>query len=101
MKAYAEMFEVAVSRQSGDWRTTFALFIPLMDKIFVSFRGLPRILLLTLLQPDKNAQFVAQCQEVIKRVAGRLIQEKKRKMAEAEEKGQTYQGKDLLSLLCM
>ncbi len=37
---------------------------------------------------------------MIQRVAGKLIQEKKRKMADAEEKGETYQGKDLLSLLC-
>lgn len=40
-----------------------------------------------------------RCQEVIHRVAGNLIQEKKRKIAEAEAEGKTYQGKDLLSLL--
>ena len=40
-----------------------------------------------------------RCQEVIRRVAGNLIQEKKRKIAEAEAEGKDYQGKDLLSLL--
>ncbi len=38
-------------------------------------------------------------QAVIKRVAGRLIQEKKRKIEEAEKAGTTYGGKDLLSAL--
>lgn len=37
---------------------------------------------------------------MIKRVAGRLIQEKKRKIEEAQEKGEVHQGKDLLSLMC-
>ncbi|PSR79569.1 hypothetical protein PHLCEN_2v6980 [Hermanssonia centrifuga] len=83
LKAYTEMFEVAISRQSGGWRTTLALYIPLWDKLF----------------PDNTSRFVAKCQKVIQRVAGKLIQEKKRKMADAEEKGETYQGKDLLSLL--
>lgn len=51
-------------------------------------------------QQDKTAQFVAKCQTVIHRVAGKLIQEKKRKIQEAEMNGEVYQGKDLLSLLC-
>lgn len=50
-------------------------------------------------QPTATTRFVAKCQKVVERVAGKLIQEKKRKMAEAAEKGQVYQGKDLLSLL--
>ncbi len=36
LKAYTEMFEVAISRQSGGWRTTLALYIPLWDKLLVS-----------------------------------------------------------------
>lgn len=50
-------------------------------------------------QPNKTKRFVAECHKVIERVAGTLIQEKKRKMAEAAEKGEAYQGKDLLSLM--
>jgi hypothetical protein len=33
-------------------------------------------------------------------VAGRLIQEKKQKIAEGEKSGDPYDGKDLLTLLC-
>lgn len=51
------------------------------------------------MQPSETRDFVAQCQTVIRRVAGQLIQEKKRKITEAEEKNQVYQGKDLLSLM--
>lgn len=70
-----------------------------------TFRELSGIISVSLLltshcQPNDTVRFVAKCQTVIERVAGRLIQEKKRKIAEAEEKGQVYQGKDLLSLLC-
>lgn len=83
LKAYVEMFEVAVSRQSGGWRPIITAYLPWLDKLF----------------PNDTVRFVAKCQTVIERVAGRLIQEKKRKIAEAEEKGQVYQGKDLLSLL--
>lgn len=36
LKAYVEMFEVAVSQQSGGWRSTLGLYSPLLDKIFVS-----------------------------------------------------------------
>jgi len=42
---------------------------------------------------------VKRCQSVIHRVAGHLIQEKKRKIQEGEEIGVADNGKDLLSLL--
>ena len=40
-----------------------------------------------------------RCHNVIHRVAGHLIQEKKLKIQEGEETGVAYDGKDLLSLL--
>lgn len=39
------------------------------------------------------------CQKVIRRVAGQLIKEKKRKIIEGEASGKGYQAKDLLTLL--
>lgn len=42
---------------------------------------------------------VKRCQSVIHRVAGHLIQEKKRKIQKGEEMGVADDGKDLLSLL--
>lgn len=44
---------------------------------------------------------VQRCKEVIHRVAGRLIQEKKEKISEGEKSGDPYDGKDLLTLLCV
>lgn len=52
-----------------------------------------------MLQPGEAYKVVKKSQDVIKRVAGRLIQEKKRKIEEAEKTGTTYGGKDLLSAL--
>ncbi|KAI0917626.1 hypothetical protein AcW1_007212 [Taiwanofungus camphoratus] len=81
--AYKEMFEVAISQQQGALRSLLVIYFPIIDVLF----------------PDKAARTVSRCQEVIRRVAGQLVQEKKRKIAEAEAQGSTYQGKDLLSLL--
>lgn len=50
-------------------------------------------------QPSKVSRTVEKCQEVIQRVAGNLIQEKKRKIEEGQKAGKPYAGKDLLSLL--
>ena len=96
------MFEVAVSRQTQSLRSTLVLYIPFLESIWV--RATTKCcmdwgVLSRCVQPDKTHAFVAQCQEVIKRVAGTLIQEKKRKMAQAAEKGEAYDGKDLLSLM--
>lgn len=43
---------------------------------------------------------VQRCQEVIHRVAGNLVSEKKKKIMEGEKSGYAFEGKDLLSLLC-
>lgn len=51
------------------------------------------------MQPDKATLTVMRCQRVIRRVAGRLVQEKKHKIMEGEKNGKAYAGKDLLSLL--
>ncbi|GJE92602.1 cytochrome P450 [Phanerochaete sordida] len=83
LRAYVDMFETAVSRQKGGMRAMLSMYIPIIDKIL----------------PNETTRFVAKCQKVIERVAGKLIQEKKRKISEAEEKGEVYQGKDLLSLM--
>jgi hypothetical protein len=44
---------------------------------------------------------VHKSQEVIQRVAGQLIQQKKQKMLEGENSGKPYDGRDLLSVLCV
>lgn len=51
------------------------------------------------LQPGDRFKVIRESHETIKRVAGRLIQEKKRKIEEAEKAGSVYGGKDLLSAL--
>ncbi|CCM03723.1 uncharacterized protein FIBRA_05869 [Fibroporia radiculosa] len=81
--AYKEMFEVAISQQRGSLRSLFVIYFPIINVLF----------------PNRAAHTVKRCQEVIRRVAGDLVQEKKRKIADAEEKGTVYQGKDLLTLL--
>ncbi|KAJ7680230.1 cytochrome-450 hydroxylase [Mycena polygramma] len=80
--AYKDMFEVAIS-QGGPFRTLLSIYLPRINKLF----------------PDKTVRTVQRCQEVIHRVAGRLIQEKKQKIAEGEKSGDPYDGKDLLTLL--
>jgi hypothetical protein len=54
---------------------------------------------LTFLKPGRVTVIVNRCQEVIRRVAGQLIQDKKREITEGEKSGSTRAGKDLLSLL--
>ncbi|KAJ6586826.1 cytochrome P450 [Mycena vulgaris] len=80
--AYKDMFEVAIS-QGRPFRTLLSIYLPLVNRLF----------------PDKTVRTVQRCQEVIHRVAGRLIQDKKQKIAEGEKSGDLYEGKDLLTLL--
>ncbi|KAF8973329.1 cytochrome-450 hydroxylase [Flammula alnicola] len=80
--AYKEMFEVAVS-QSNPLRTIFRIYAPFISSLF----------------PDSTLRTVKRCQQVIHRVAGHLIQEKKAKIAQGQEAGVPYGGRDLLSLL--
>ncbi|OCH87337.1 cytochrome P450 [Obba rivulosa] len=81
--AYKEMFEIAISQQNGGIRDFLSIYFPLIDVLF----------------PDKKAYTIRRCQEVIRDVAGRLIQEKKRKITDAEKSGDTHNDRDLLSLL--
>ncbi|KAI0337211.1 cytochrome P450 [Trametopsis cervina] len=83
LRAYVDMFDAVLSKNKRPFWRTIALYWPILDRIF----------------PDETTRFTAKCRAVIDRIAGDLIQEKKRKIAEAEEKGQNYQGKDLLTLL--
>lgn len=81
-RAYKDMFEVAIS-QGRLMRTIISIYAPFVNQIF----------------PDGTVRQVNRCQEVITRVAGHLIQEKKRKIEEGVKSGIEYAGKDLLSLL--
>ncbi|KAJ7430855.1 cytochrome P450 [Mycena galericulata] len=80
--AYRDMFEVAIS-QGTPFRTLLSIYLPRVNQLF----------------PDATVRTVRRCQEVIHRVAGRLIQDKKRKIADGEKSGDPYDGKDLLTLL--
>ncbi|KAJ7497201.1 cytochrome P450 [Mycena latifolia] len=80
--AYKDMFEVAIS-QGSSFRTLLSIYLPFVNKLF----------------PDDTVRTVQRCQEVIHRVAGQLIQDKKLKIAEGEKSGDLYEGKDLLTLL--
>ncbi|KAF9566823.1 cytochrome-450 hydroxylase [Agrocybe pediades] len=80
--AYKEMFEVAIS-QGNPIRTIFGIYAPFLSALF----------------PDHAQRTVKKCQDVIRRVAGHLIQEKKEKIVEGIRSGSHYAGKDLLSLL--
>ncbi|KAJ6474217.1 cytochrome-450 hydroxylase [Mycena sanguinolenta] len=80
--AYRDMFEVAVS-QGTMFRSLLSIYLPTINQLF----------------PDKTVKTVQKSHEVIYRVAGRLIQEKKRKIFEGEKSGAPYEGTDLLTLL--
>ncbi|KAJ7733762.1 cytochrome-450 hydroxylase [Mycena maculata] len=80
--AYRDMFEVAIS-QGTPFRTLLSIYLPRVNQLF----------------PDETVRTVRRCQEVIHRVAGRLIQDKKQKIAEGEKSGDPYDAKDLLTLL--
>ncbi|KAJ7901734.1 cytochrome P450 [Mycena olivaceomarginata] len=80
--AYKDMFEVAIS-QGSMFRTLLSIYLPTINQLF----------------PDNTVRTVKRCKEVIHRVAGRLIQEKKEKISEGEKSGDPYDGKDLLTLL--
>ncbi|KAI0629792.1 cytochrome-450 hydroxylase [Trametes polyzona] len=81
--AYKDMFEIAISQQKGGLWDLLALYFPILDRLW----------------PGERSRVVAKSHEVINRVAGRLIQEKKSKIAEAEKAGSVYGGRDLLSNL--
>ncbi|TFK22582.1 cytochrome-450 hydroxylase [Coprinopsis marcescibilis] len=80
--AYKDMFEVAIS-QGSEFSTILSIYAPWWFKIF----------------PNNVSRTVDRCQNVIRKVAGELIQDKKRKIEEGQKSGKPYQGRDLLSLL--
>jgi len=80
--AYREMFEVAIS-QGRLFRTMLDIYLPYLSVLF----------------PDETMRTVQRCQEVIRRVAGHLVTEKKRKIMEGEKSNLVFVEKDLLSLL--
>ncbi|KAF9531581.1 cytochrome-450 hydroxylase [Crepidotus variabilis] len=80
--AYKEMFEVAIS-QGNSVRNIIRIYAPFLDLII----------------PDETYRTIQRCQGVIRRVAGRLIQEKKAKILQGHLDGVPYSGRDLLSLL--
>ncbi|KAH7888644.1 cytochrome P450 [Phlebopus sp. FC_14] len=80
--AYKEMFEIAVSQGDGP-RTVLGIYCPLFNELF----------------PDKRVKTIKCCQAVIRRVAGKLVQQKKSRIVEGEKNGAGYAGNDLLSLL--
>lgn len=92
--AYKDMFEVAIS-QGGIWRTIMLVYTPFLNRLFVSHDSYHvKSTHVYAFQPDHTTRLVQRCQAVIHRVAGRLVQEGKRKIDEGENSG-----KDLLSLL--
>jgi hypothetical protein len=50
-------------------------------------------------QPDLAAKTVKRCHKVIWRVAGTLVQEKKKKVVDALQSGKSCEDKDLLALM--
>jgi hypothetical protein len=99
--AYKEMFEVAISQNDDLWEVA-NIWLPILNTLLASaVLHFPlRVLNKYVTQPSKAHKTVKKCQETIHRVAGRLIADKKRKIAECETEGKSYTGKDLLSLLC-
>ena len=96
------MFEIAVSQQGGGVWELAITYLPILDRLSVRayIRSSSIVLqFIKLLQSGQRHNVVKKSQETIQRVAGRLIQEKKRKIEEAEKEGSVYGGKDLLSAL--
>ena len=95
------MFEIAISQVNGP-RLLIGIYLPFLLDIYVKFSILlllMMILILGAMQPDSVTRTVRRCREIIHRVAGQLVQEKKKKVMKGEKEGSAYGGKDLLSLL--
>ncbi|KAI5123946.1 hypothetical protein M0805_006360 [Coniferiporia weirii] len=80
--AYKEMFEIAVSRGGGLWDIAIVYF-PWLEWLF----------------PNEKTRVVRKSQEIIRRVGGRIIKEKTKRIVEGEKNGSGYGGIDFLSLL--
>ncbi|TCD65273.1 hypothetical protein EIP91_002834 [Steccherinum ochraceum] len=83
LKAYKEMFEVGISQSGSTLRMMLFLYFPPLRRFI----------------RDHRTRTVERCKAVIHRVAGQLIQDKKKKILEAEMEGKIYEGRDLLTLL--
>ncbi|GAW01775.1 cytochrome-450 hydroxylase [Lentinula edodes] len=80
--AYKEMFDKVIGK-STFWGTLASVYLPTLFKII----------------PNQRSRTIERCQAVIRREAGNMITEKKRKIAEGNETGKAYQGKDILTQL--
>ncbi|KAJ4468196.1 cytochrome-450 hydroxylase [Lentinula aciculospora] len=80
--AYKEMFDKVIGKSSF-WGTLASVYFPTLFKIV----------------PNQRSRIIERCQAVIRREAGNMITEKKRKIAEGEKCGKVYQGKDILTQL--
>ncbi|KAI0062953.1 cytochrome P450 [Artomyces pyxidatus] len=81
--AYKDMFETAVA-QSTSVQALISVYFPLWAKIF----------------PSKGSEAILRGQETIRRVASKLVQQKKAWiLAGGEETDKLHGGKDLLSLM--
>ncbi|KAF9793193.1 cytochrome-450 hydroxylase [Thelephora terrestris] len=83
LRAYKEMFELAVSQNKDMVRQMLGIYFPIIDVLF----------------PDLAAKTVKRCHKVIRRVAGTLVQEKKKKILDAVRSGKHCADKDLLALM--
>ncbi|KAJ3756252.1 cytochrome P450 [Lentinula raphanica] len=80
--AYKEMFDKVIGKSSF-WGTLASVYFPTIFKII----------------PNQRSRIIERCQAVIRREAGNMITEKKRKIAEGARSGKAYQGKDILTQL--
>ena len=92
------MWEFAIS-QPRFLRSAIYCYVPILNRLFVRLVSLATYTWLILLKPGEATNVVRKGQETINRIAGQLIQEKKRKIEQDGFSGRGYDGKDLLSLL--
>ncbi|KAF9778030.1 cytochrome P450 [Thelephora terrestris] len=81
--AYREMFELSISQNQNVMRQLLSIYFPIVNVLF----------------PDLAARTVKRCHKVIWRVAGTLVQEKKKKVLDALQGGKPCEDKDLLALM--
>ena len=95
------MFELAISQQKNPMRQLLGIYFPIVNVLFVSDIVDRRCVLYSPLstQPDLAARTVKRCHKVIWRVAGAVVQEKKKRVEEAFQSGKQCEDKDLLALM--
>ncbi|KAF5389492.1 hypothetical protein D9757_004321 [Collybiopsis confluens] len=80
--AYKEMFDKVINN-STFWGTLASVYFPTLFNLI----------------PNQRSRIIERCRAVIRREAGNMITEKKRKIAEGQQSGKAYQGKDILTQL--